>query len=132
MHPLSALFQEIVEESLRPDRLHQLDDPTARKLELRPAEALRALLRAHQVACPKHVPDQRDQGGDSPGCNGDVVEPIGNRHWTSAPRGHQRTTASRVARPGLESRSSPTGRLARSPATSSAMSLPVIGPATLP
>ncbi len=80
MHALSTSFQEVVKESVRSDWLHELDDPTPRELKLRPAEALGDLVPAHQIMRPQDVPDQRNQGGDPPGCNRNVVEAVGNGH----------------------------------------------------
>src|SRR5690349_13982176 len=83
METLAAPVQEIVEEPLRAHRLDELDDAATRKLKLRPTKTLGRFGRAHQVARPEHVPDERDHRRDPPGRNRDVVEPVGDA-WSSA------------------------------------------------
>src|SRR2546421_4296493 len=73
-------LQEAGHESVVVGGLHQLDDPAARELELRPAEMPGRLLGAHQEARAQDVADQGDHARHLPGRDGDVVEAVRDRH----------------------------------------------------
>ena len=80
MDSLAPPIQEAGHESVVVGGLHQLDDPAARELELRPAETPGRLLGAHQEARAQDVADQGDHARHLPGGNGHVVEAVRDRH----------------------------------------------------